>query len=223
MTARQAVHLSSRAAVAVVLSAVLAALVGCSAAGRPTGPDQAAAAAPAAPAVSPAPSASGLLGSHPATLAAARAETALPVAIQVPGYPGFSPVQAFVTDPVTRGLTLPTNARTVAWWAGGTIPGEATGTAVLAAHVSFNGSRGPFSDLQSFATGAAIRVRRADGSVRTFRVVGRRQFVKSALDRQDLFRTVGPPQLALVTCGGAYDRATRNFADNIVVYAVPDA
>lgn len=81
---------------------------------------------------------------------------------------------------------------------------------MLAAHVSYNGERGPITHLQDLATGAVIRVRRGDGSVHAFRVDSRRKVVKSALDRQDLFRTTGPPVLALVAYGGAYDAATRN-------------
>lgn len=87
--------------------------------------------------------------------------------------------------------------------------------------MSYLGSRGPFTDLRRVAAGGLIHLRRADGSVRTFRVAARRQIVKSALDRQDLFRTTGPPQLALITCGGTYDPLTHNYSDNVIVYAVP--
>ncbi len=209
-------HLTSRRAAAAVASALVL-LCGCSSQGPVTvGDAGVSAATPSA-----APPATGLLGSRPATLAAARAEAALrPVAVQVPGYPGFSPVQAVTTDPVTRGLDLPKNARTVAWWGSGSMPGEASGTAVLAAHVSFNGSRGPFTNLKSLRAGDIVRIRRGDGSVLAFRLIGRREVVKSALPRQDLFRTSGPPQLALVTCGGSFDAVTRNYSDNVIVYAV---
>jgi len=35
-----------------------------------------------------------------------------------------------------------------------------------------------------------------------------------------LFRTGGPPQLASVTCGGAFDERTGNYADSVVVVAL---
>ncbi|MEP6696000.1 MAG: class F sortase [Pseudonocardiales bacterium] len=211
-----------RSAHLISLCAAGAALMvgGCSAE-SPAARAGAGASASTAPSSSPS---AGLLGSHSATLAAARAEAARrPVAVQVPGYPGFSPVQAFTADPVTRGLDLPKNARTVAWWGGGTMPGEPSGTAVLAAHVSYQGSKGPFTHLRSLPAGAIVRVRRADGSVRAFRLVGRRELVKSALGQQDLFRATGPAQLALITCGGTFNAATRNYSDNVIVYAVPVA
>jgi hypothetical protein len=37
----------------------------------------------------------------------------------------------------------------------------------------------------------------------------------------DVFRRDGPPRLALVSCGGAFDERTGNYADNIVVLAQP--
>jgi len=151
-----------------------------------------------------------------------RAEANLrPAAVAVPGYPGYSVVQSRTTDPVTHGMDLPTDARTVAWWSSGSMPGDAAGTAVLAAHVSYNGSHGPFTHLDRLRRGDPIVVRRADGSDRRFRVVTNRHIVKSALNRENLFRTDGPPQLALITCGGTFDAATRNYSDNIVVIAVP--
>jgi len=163
-----------------------------------------------------------LLQSRPATLDAARAEAAhRPAQVAVPGYPGFSPVQARTTDPVGHGLDLPTDAHTVAWWSSGSMPGDPVGTVVLAAHVSYNGSHGPFTHLDRLRQGDVIVVRQADGSTRRYRMTGSHHVVKSALNRQNLFRTDGPPQLALITCGGSYDAATRNYSDNIIVFAAP--
>ena len=179
-------------------------------------------AAPPAPTVPPGEQPQSQLGSRSATLEAARTEAGRqPVAVQVPGYPGFSPVRAYATDPVTRGMDLPKDSVTVAWWSPGSMPGDATGTAVLAAHVNYLGSRGPFTQINRLPAGAIISVRQADGAVRNFRVAGERQVVRSALNRENLFRTTGAPRLALVTCGGKYNKTTRNYSDNIIVYAVP--
>lgn len=162
------------------------------------------------------------LASRSATLAAARTEAGRqPVAVRIPGYPKIAAVRAYTTDRLTRGLQLPTDARTVAWWSTGAMPGDPTGTVVLAAHVSYNGQRGPFTQLNRLPTGAIVSVRQADGVVRNYRLAGKRQLVKSALDREDLFRTTGPPRLALITCGGAYDKATHSYRDNLILYALP--
>lgn len=200
--------------------ASLVVLCGCA---SPAAAPSTSTAASAAPSPGGSPSGSqGLLGSSSATLDDARVEAGRqPVAIRVPGYPGFSPVGAYTTDPVTRGLDLPDDPRTVAWWSPGAIPGDPTGTVVLAAHVSYNGQPGPFTRLSRLPAGAIISVRQADGRVRNFRATSEHQIVKSALNRENLFRTTGAPRLALITCGGAYDKATNNYSDNVIVYAVP--
>ena len=44
---------------------------------------------------------------------------------------------------------------------------------------------------------------------------------KSALPVDRLFARDGAPVLTLVTCGGEFDRATRNYRQNVVVTARP--
>ena len=44
---------------------------------------------------------------------------------------------------------------------------------------------------------------------------------KDALPWRDLFRQDVEARLLLVTCGGDFDRGTRHYSDNVVVYAVP--
>jgi hypothetical protein len=61
----------------------------------------------------------------------------------------------------------------------------------------------------------------ADGSRRTYRIVSNRRVPKPALRGQDLFRTTGPGRLALVTCGGGFDRARRSYLDNVIALAIP--
>ncbi len=144
-----------------------------------------------------------------------------PVGIRIPGYPRFAAVQAYTTNPATHGLNLPDNATTVAWWSNGAMPGDPAGTVVLAAHISYNGRHGPFTHLDRLPPGAIVSVRQADGVVQNFRVAGERVVKKAALQREDLFRTTGAPRLALITCGGTYNANTRNYSDNIIVYALP--
>jgi hypothetical protein len=58
------------------------------------------------------------------------------------------------------------------------------------------------------------------GGRHLYRVTSRRAYPKSDL-RAELFTATGPPHLVLVTCGGAFDEATRRCADNVVVVADP--
>ena len=172
-----------------------------------------------------APSASateGLLGSSSATLDDLRAEQdRRPVSVLVPGEDDPAPIEAYTTDPVSGGLALPDDAVTVAWWGGGTAPGEGRGTVVLAAHVSYQQQTGPFTKLAKVRAGAPVVVRSADGATHRYAVVSTRSAPKTALDREALFGSSGPPALVLVTCGGEYDEATHSFEDNVVVTARP--
>lgn len=144
-----------------------------------------------------------------------------PVAVSVPGYPGSAPVLQRTTDPVGGGLDLPTDPHEVAWWSAGSQPGDGQGNVVLASHISYNGRYGPFTRLASLHRGQVVSLRTAGGQLRRYQIIAIRQFAKGVLDRQGLFRTDGPPRLLLVTCGGHYDPATHNYADNIVVTAAP--
>ena len=88
-----------------------------------------------------------------------------------------------------------------------------------AAHGSYDGQTGPFTGLAEVPEGTELLVTSADGSTHRYAVRSTRSAPKTALDRAELFRTDGPPALVLVTCGGAYDPATRSYADNVVVTA----
>ncbi|MBC8092483.1 MAG: class F sortase, partial [Pseudonocardia sp.] len=46
------------------------------------------------------------------------------------------------------------------------------------------------------------------------------QVTKDALPA-GLFDTGGERRLALVTCGGSFDRDARSYRDNLIVWAVP--
>ena len=212
-------HSRTTAPLPLLLAAVL--LAGCGGAASSAAPAAAPPVSSAVPAPGPTPTPTGLLDSAPATLGDLRTLQALrPVAVQVPGEDS-APVEAFTTDPVGGGLALPDDAATVAWYASGASPGEDSGTVVLAAHVSYQGATGPFTELEGAAPGAAVAVTSADGTVRQYTISDVRQAPQTAPDRAALFAAGGPPRLVLVTCGGQFDPVTRSFASNTVVTALP--
>jgi hypothetical protein len=69
--------------------------------------------------------------------------------------------------------------------------------------------------------GAIAVVTMADGREVDYQVTDREQVAKSELPVDRIFDRVGPSQLALVTCGGEFDRSSRSYADNVVVFAEP--
>lgn len=183
----------------------------------------------AAPGVSPQPSYTGAPEHLPSSLATAPAKlgdlqkvaATRPVAVQVPGYDPIAPVHESTADPVSGGLTLSNDPADVSWWSAGALPGEGAGNVVLASHISYNGHYGPFTRLTSLVMGQTVRLKTASGRWLDYRIQSRRQFIKHVLPRQNLFSQTGPPRLLLITCGGSYDPDTRNYADNVVVTAVP--
>jgi len=118
-------------------------------------------------------------------------------------------------------LSLPQDPRTVGWWGAGAAPGAPVGTVVLAGHVdSEQQGAGALYPLAGTPVGARVVVSGPRGEA-TYVVQARRRYAKDALPWRDLFRQDVEARLLLVTCGGDFDRATRHYSDNVVVYAVP--
>ena len=117
-------------------------------------------------------------------------------------------------------LTVP-RAETVGWYRYGSAPGR-PGNAVLAAHVDFNGRPGAFFRLRQLRPGSLVEVVSGRADIRRFRVVDVRRAAKTAL-AAELFARDGEPRLALITCGGRFDRSTRHYEDNVIATAVPVA
>lgn len=118
----------------------------------------------------------------------------------------------------TGELEVPKDAVTTGWFTGSPAPGE-VGPAVLAAHVDYNHVPGTFNRLKDLDAGDEALVRRADGSTAVFTVYRVAHYPKSAFPTDEVYGDTVGPELRLITCGGEFDRATRNYEDNIVAYA----
>ena len=159
-------------------------------------------------------------GTLPDGALAVPAQRATPVRVRIPAL-GIDALVAGVGVEPDGALALPADVETVAWFAGGPVPGQ-SGSSVLAAHVDYNGGKGVFFGLASVPDGAAVEVERSDGSKTIFHTVGRaRSYAKSSLPIDRLFRRGADPVLTLITCGGTFDAGSRSYEDNIVVTAVP--
>jgi LPXTG-site transpeptidase (sortase) family protein len=108
----------------------------------------------------------------------------------------------------------------IGWYQYGATAGQ-PGATVLAAHVSWNRTQGPFARLGSVNPGERIEVALDDGTVRLYEVTERTVYGKSELPRERIWRNTGEETLVLITCGGDYNPEIRRYRENIVVYAVP--
>ncbi len=100
------------------------------------------------------------------------------------------------------------------------MPGQGEGTVVLAGHMDGLRRSGAMSAVLDVAAGDVVTVRDHLGTAHEYRAVSRATVPRDALDA-GLFATDGPHRLVLITCGGEFDRAPGQYAENLVVVAEP--
>ena len=117
-------------------------------------------------------------------------------------------------------LNIPADPSVIGWWAGGGSPGQPAGTTVLVGHVD-NAATGPGAlfHLRDMRPGETITLQTGG---RTYQYVVRamRAYAKAGLPAA-IFSQRVTARLAIVTCGGPFNPATRHYLDNIIAYAVP--
>jgi hypothetical protein len=167
--------------------------------------------------VSP-PAPSIVVGTHSGRLENAPVGATTPIAVRIGGVGVDAPVIPVGLE-LNGEMEIPDSVAQVGWYRLGAVPGR-PGSAVLAGHVdSRSQGRGAFFSLGAVAPGAPVTIVDTRGAEHRFEVVARRQFPKDGLPA-DLFSNTGDARLALITCGGDFNRATRSYRDNVVVYAV---
>lgn len=175
---------------------------------------------PLAPSTAPATLPATLSATLPTTTPAAPEPVPVPVELNVPSLGVVAPVDPVGVEP-DGSMTIPADGARVGWYRFGPAPG-AEGSAVLAGHVDTRaGGPGALFALQDLAPGDELLVRRTDGTVAPFTVVGRETITKAALPTDVIFDRAGPPRLTVVTCGGPFIEQTRSYRDNVVITAVP--
>jgi LPXTG-site transpeptidase (sortase) family protein len=122
-----------------------------------------------------------------------------------------------------RTFEVPTNATQVAWYEFSGLPGEEGKAPMVAAHVDYQGQRGPFYTLTEASEGSNIYLVMADGTIYQYRVVSNRDIAKSVLSWEDVGCDANQcyvsDAITLITCGGNFNPRTRSYNDNVVVRA----
>lgn len=141
---------------------------------------------------------------------------AVPVAVEAPAVGLAAPLVPVGKTP-DGALAVP-DFGTAGWYEHSARPGE-PGAAVLAGHVDNTTGPDVFFTLRDLAAGDEVVVRLRDGSTTTF-VVDRTEVTdKDALPVERIFNDPARPELRLITCGGDFDRSTRSYESNVIVYA----
>ena len=115
-------------------------------------------------------------------------------------------------------MQVPSTVTVAGWYTGSPRPG-ATGAAVIAGHIDSQTAPGVFYRLRLMHKGELIYVRRGDGSLAVFRVTAVHEYLKAAFPTSAVYGAVPNAQLRLITCGGAFDFATRHYLSNVIVFA----
>ncbi len=116
-------------------------------------------------------------------------------------------------------IEVPADTDTVGWHENGPWPGQG-GPAVLAAHVDSATGPAVFHRIGELRPGDEVAVTRADRTTAVFTVDRVEQYAKEDFPTRKVYGpTGGRAELRLVTCGGDFSAADREYRDNIVVYA----
>lgn len=115
-------------------------------------------------------------------------------------------------------MAMPSSPAVAGWYRFGAAPGG-NGATVVAAHVDTRTyGPGPLARLTRMKPGERVELATASGTI-DYTVEKVVRLDKSSIIPSSLFSVAGPPRLHLVTCGGAFDAATRHYEENIVVVA----
>jgi sortase (surface protein transpeptidase) len=151
------------------------------------------------------------------TAAAQSEQVAAPVRVRIPRIGVDAAVLALELDPHGVLPPPPTNHET-GWWRAGPEPGEA-GPAVVVGHVDSREGPAVFFRLRDLDPGDRIAVDRIDGTTAEFTVVRTERYGKNSFPTAEVYGDTTNAQLRLITCGGAFDRRSGHYLDNVVVYA----
>jgi hypothetical protein len=115
-------------------------------------------------------------------------------------------------------LQVPQDPARAGWFSRGAAPG-ALGPAVIAGHVTWNGTPEVFYRLDTLRPGDRVAVARRDGKTAVFTVSRVARFPKSRFPTQAVYGAINYAGLRLITCGGTYDAARHRYLDNVVAFA----
>lgn len=126
------------------------------------------------------------------------------------------------TDTDEHGVLEVPPPEQVGWFERWPAPGD-RGPAVLAGHVDSRSGPGALFPLVEVRPGMTVEVERQDGSTLTFLVDRVETHPKDRFPTQEVYGEVPGIQLRVITCTGPFDAATRQYRDNLVVFAVHPA
>jgi LPXTG-site transpeptidase (sortase) family protein len=142
-----------------------------------------------------------------------------PVELRVPTIGVSAPVGS-VGQAADGSIDVPPldRAEETGWYDRSPTPGE-PGRAVIVGHVDTRTGPAVFYHLGRLKVGDRIEVSRDDGDTVVFAVDSVEHFDKDDLPADRVYGDDGPPELRLITCGGAWVGGSTGYADNVIAFA----
>ena len=140
-----------------------------------------------------------------------------PVTLAIPKLGVSANVVGVAQDP-DGAMSAPANPDEVAWYTLG--PGMGVpGNVVFAAHVNWDGRLRVFGRLSALEVGDSVLIVDAAGNGYQYVVESSQWFRAEGAPVDDIFAQPETPTITLITCGGEYRAATREYLDRLVVRA----
>ncbi|MEU1510723.1 class F sortase [Streptomyces sp. NPDC005811] len=141
-----------------------------------------------------------------------------PTRIRIPALHVDAPLTGLSLTPAGNLAAPPAGRANLAgWYEAGTTPGE-RGTAIVAGHVDNADGPAVFYDLGALRKHSTVEVDRLDGTVAVFTVDAVEVYDARRFPDARVYGAAARPELRVITCGGAYTKAT-GYQSNVVVFA----
>lgn len=115
-------------------------------------------------------------------------------------------------------VEVPDSFETVGWYKYGPVPGE-LGPAVVLGHIDSKEGPAVFYDLGQLKVGDAVEIVLDDGGRKTFAVTDLKRYEQDDFPRELVYGDIDHAGLRLITCSGVYNRSSKRYSHNLVVYA----
>ncbi len=153
----------------------------------------------------------------PAPEAPALPAGATPVRLRVPSVGLDAPLVPVRLDDAGA-LSVPDDFSVAGWYADGPRPGEG-GPATIVGHVDSYKGPAVFYRLGDLEPEDRAVVDYSDGHSIEFRVHHRTEHGKDAFPTATVYANTPTPELRLITCGGPFDRSSRRYTNNVIIWA----
>lgn len=177
------------------------------------------AAVPSAAEARPAENASEVVPAPSGTTEQSSTTELIPISVMIPRIGVTSDLVDLGLNP-DRTIEVPSDYDTAGWYQHRAVPGE-PGPGVILGHVDSYTGPAVFFELSTLVPGDTVDVKRSDGSIARFSVSSVEQHGKEVdvFPTERVYRWTDEATLRLITCGGDFDRSSRSYTDNVVVFA----